>query len=271
MKTLTENIIYPSKNDFPFSEINKVGFNAHAHGWSWKRTNNTCTLYYIISGSISFLLDKKEYICSETCIFFLDKDETAILSNLSKTKKIELYYITFNFKDNIDFSSFDNIERPIKDDNNKFFKLFRQIHQTHLTEGMLYKIKEFAEFSLLMYELLTHKLNTDEAMQIDLKISKATEFMKINYYKNITVKELSCMSGYSISHFRRLFVKNYGISPQEYMLNYKIKKAKEFLSDGQNKSIEEISELVGMCNASYFCKIFKQKTGLTPHKYKKAT
>ena len=81
-------------------------------------------------------------------------------------------------------------------------------------------------------------------------------------------EKLAEISGYSVSHFRRLFVDAYGMSPQEYMLNYKIRKAKELLAEEKDKSLDEIAELLGMCNASYLCRIFKEKTGLSPYKYK---
>ena len=269
MKPINDkNIINLSKMKFPIDRLINVGYNSYLPSWKMNRSGNKSSLYYILSGTLKFTINNIDYICKENSIFYLTKEENALISNPSMTQKCDLYYITFDFKDNITFKNL-YVERPLKALDNKFFNLFKQIHKTHLAEGVAYKIKEFYEFSQLIYELITYKLYTDETFKEDLKISKAVEYMKINYYKNVTVEELSKITGYSVSHFRRLFVKAYGISPQEYMLNYKILKAKEFLLNEQDKTIEEISNLLGFCNPSYFCKLFKNKTGISPYKFKK--
>jgi bacterial regulatory helix-turn-helix proteins, araC family len=54
----------------------------------------------------------------------------------------------------------------------------------------------------------------------------------------------------------------------EYILNKKIEMAKEILLDAPEKTTQEIAELVGFCSASYLCKIFKSKVGLSPFVYK---
>ena len=100
------------------------------------------------------------------------------------------------------------------------------------------------------------------------EIDRAVHYMKDNYARNITVTELAEMTGYSVSHFRRLFVKNYGMPPQEYIFQYKVQKAKELLVGEPEKSVEEIADLLGLYNAAHFCKMFKKKTGCSPGEYR---
>ncbi|MBR4059025.1 MAG: helix-turn-helix transcriptional regulator [Lachnospiraceae bacterium] len=100
------------------------------------------------------------------------------------------------------------------------------------------------------------------------EIHNVVQYIQDNYDKNITVTELAEMTGYSVSHFRRLFVKSYGVSPQEYIFQYKVQKAKELLTEEPEKSVEEIAELLGLYNAAHFCKMFKKKTGCSPGEYK---
>lgn len=100
------------------------------------------------------------------------------------------------------------------------------------------------------------------------EMDQAVQYIKSNFDKNITVVELAQMTGYSVSHFRRLFVKNYGMPPQEYIFQYKVQKAKALLVGEPEKSVEEIAELLGMYNAAHFCKMFKKKTGYSPGEYR---
>jgi len=50
-------------------------------------------------------------------------------------------------------------------------------------------------------------------------------------------------------------------------LNIRLEKAKELLKE-KNLNIENISEMVGFKDSSYFSKSFKQKYGMAPHYYR---
>ena len=256
------------KLENPIKEYQRTGYSAHSPSWEWHRNENVCTLYYIISGTLKISFFNKEFICKENDMFYLLPGEQVVMTNPSDTEKVSLYYVIFDFIEGQSFEAL-GVERIIEDNDRKFFHLFRSLYKTRLAEGVAYKIKEYAEFLKLFYEIVTCGINTDEKHKVDLKLGEAVQYLKRNFYKVVTVEQLADLSGYSVSHFRRLFVKNYGVSPQEYLLNYRISKAKEILIDEEDKSVDEIAELLGMCNSSYFCKIFKKKTGMSPHKYKK--
>ncbi len=256
------------KLEVPVKKYQKSGYNSYTPNWKWEREANVCTFYYIISGEVNFSLYNKECLCAKNDIFYLSPGERAVISNESPTEKASLYYVVFELNENESIEKL-GIERPIKDADSKLFSLFRELYKNHLAEGTAYKIKEYSNFLKLLYELITYKLNTAEEYKVDMKLGKAVQYMKMNFYKSVTVEELSRISGYSTSHFRKLFVNIYSVSPQEFMLNYRIQKAKELLIDEEEKSIEEISDIIGMCNPSYFCRVFKKKTGISPYKYKK--
>ena len=80
--------------------------------------------------------------------------------------------------------------------------------------------------------------------------------------------DLCRMTGYSESHLRRLFVKNFGMSPQNYIVEKRIDMAKEMLLDIPEKTVDEIADLLGISSTSYFCKLFRSKTGMSPMEYK---
>lgn len=267
-RIIEEEFIKISKIEFPLQTLVHAGCRFYHPGWSFRRIGSTGTLYYVKSGIVRFTLEDKAYICGEKSAFYLSREEVAIMENLSDTEKCELYFITFAFKDGVGFADL-NMKRPLEDSSHKYDELFQKVCKTHLAEPVGYKIKEFYEFSQLIYEWIKDSVNAHKDYEAHLKIDKAVQYIKVNYDKNITVEELSRMTGYSVSHFRKLFVKTYGISPQEYMLDYKIHRAKELLEEEPEKSLEEVAELLGMCNASYFCKLFKNKTGYSPNKYKK--
>lgn len=255
------------QEEFPIDKIVNAGYRSYLPDWKCRRAGYTCTVYYVISGGVNFEIDEKKYSCGENDIFHLSKGEIARIENASKTEKCELYFITFELRPGNLLSDL-QIERPLKDETKQLYSLFRRVCKTHLGEAYGYKLKEFYEFTQLIYEMMAHSVKTDKGGESYLKIDKAVQHVKMNYYKCITVEELAEISGYSVSHFRKIFVKTCGMSPQEYVLKYKIEKAKEMLAEESEKSVEEIADFLKFCNASYFCKVFKKREGCSPYKYK---
>ena len=95
------------------------------------------------------------------------------------------------------------------------------------------------------------------------KILPAKTYLDEQYMSNISVSELASMCNLSETHFRRLFVKLFGLSPTDYKLNKRILKAKDLLLSG-DFSVSETAAAVGFEDANYFSRIFKKHTGITP-------
>lgn len=63
-----------------------------------------------------------------------------------------------------------------------------------------------------------------------------------------------------------LFKKNLGVTINDYILKYRMKKASELLQNGGYK-LNEIAEKTGFQNANYFGKCFKKEYGVSPSQY----
>ena len=68
-------------------------------------------------------------------------------------------------------------------------------------------------------------------------------------------------------YFRKLFKSAIGVSPAKFMINCKTARAKELLSEDY-LSLEEIAERCGFSSLSYFCRVFKSSTGMTPGEFR---
>lgn len=85
---------------------------------------------------------------------------------------------------------------------------------------------------------------------------------------NKTIKELSSQCGVSEPGIYRYFQKNYGVSPNRYIWNKKISKAKKLLTTSLDLNIAEVGYAIGINRPAYFTKVFKNMTGLTPSDYR---
>ena len=70
-------------------------------------------------------------------------------------------------------------------------------------------------------------------------------------------------------HLRRLFLKEMGMTPLQYLTHLRLSHARELLSclSPRGRSMEEIAAACGFSDAQYFCRLFKQHTGYTPSDY----
>lgn len=96
------------------------------------------------------------------------------------------------------------------------------------------------------------------------------EYIANNYTNgDINIAFLAELSEMSEVHFRRLFREVYFISPKKYIIMLRINRAKELLHYN-DQSITRIAETLGFDYVYYFCRVFKNETGLTPTEYKKS-
>lgn len=98
-------------------------------------------------------------------------------------------------------------------------------------------------------------------------ISSAMEYIRANYNKDLSLETVSNYVHMSSSYFGKLFKQEFGQNFLDYLISYRITKAREYLKQGIYKS-NEVSKMVGFNDDKYFYKAFKKHTGITPGEYK---
>lgn len=89
-----------------------------------------------------------------------------------------------------------------------------------------------------------------------------------NYQNDIKISKISTNMNIDRTYIYKLFKKYLNTSPQQYILNYRIEKAKILLKKS-NLTILQISEKLGFNTSTYFIKKFKKEVGLSPSEYRK--
>lgn len=83
----------------------------------------------------------------------------------------------------------------------------------------------------------------------------------------VSVEELAKLCGMSDTYFRRLFVQEHGVTPQQYISRLRLTTATELLQSGYY-SVGEIASRCGFNNINYFSAFIKKETGLSPLRYR---
>ena len=130
-------------------------------------------------------------------------------------------------------------------------------------------IKNNLFFTAKLYEFMSLIMdvnNTDDKKE-NAYLTTATRYIKAYYFEDITVDKIAAHVGISRKYLFAIFKNSLGVSPKDFILDYRIKKAKEFLLN-ENLSIGSVAYSVGYSDALNFSKIFKKKTGLSPSEYR---
>ncbi len=90
-----------------------------------------------------------------------------------------------------------------------------------------------------------------------------------NMRRQLVIRDLAEAVNLSPGRLAHLFKSEVGVSPQRYLNNIRLEKAKECLENGL-LSVKEIAAEVGLPNVSRFCRSFKVRYGTTPKEYRKA-
>lgn len=117
------------------------------------------------------------------------------------------------------------------------------------------------------------KLLDEEWRQIDAKASifiaeKAAIYIKDNFDKPLTNTMLSHHLGYHINYIARSMDEVFGLTPQQYLLYYRLDQAKLMLIRTQ-LSIAEIANQTGFKQTPHFSRLFTNYVGVGPLKYRK--
>lgn len=270
--------------------ILNVGLAIHNADWNWRNVNSPFTrLYYVTEGAARILLPTgiqelkpdhlylvpsfttHSYLCdTHFAHYYLHiyedhQSESSILEDFSFPTEIpagdlELPLIkrlcginpTMQLPQS-DPTSYDNNPTLIKN-------IIKNKQRTFCDK---------VESRGIVYQLMARFLKDAQpkAEINDDRIQKVLSYIRKNIYKTIDIDSLAAISCLSKDHFIRLFKKEINNTPLQYINQKKIEKAQLILIT-DSMPIKNISYLLAYEDHSYFNRLFKKLTGVTPQQYR---
>ena len=127
-----------------------------------------------------------------------------------------------------------------------------------------------ADFALK--ELLIRLMQTQARGMVEKNIAKnksrigfAVDYIRKNLHQKLSIENIAKLAYLSKSNFFRMFKDELGTSPNEFILQERISRAKELLKS--KNSIKETAYQTGFSDTNYFTRVFKQLVGVTPKNY----
>jgi len=174
------------------------------------------------------------------------------------TEKVTLYKIRIDEQREVIFPHYfimPNIE-----------SLFANIVREYRYEELGYTFILRGLVTQLITLIIRNEVNGNPSLGERRKIAPALESVRKQPEKNWTIHELADICGYHPTYFSSIFKESTGITAKQFLINERIRKAKQLLLEA--KTVEEVSIKLGYTSIHYFCRNFKSITGLTPTEYK---
>ncbi len=102
------------------------------------------------------------------------------------------------------------------------------------------------------------------------KLRQVTDFISANYANDLKLAELAQVVGMSSFHFAREFKRTTGTTPHQYLIKFRVERAKSLLAQNELPLIE-VGLQSGFSHQSHFTRLFRKITGTTPHSYRLAS
>ncbi len=227
-------------------------------------------LHYIVSGNGTYVVGDHEYkLGAGDCFLSYPHREVSYFADARNPW--EYAWVGFSGTEAamiLGATDFTQDEPYIRDTSHgeKILELIREIY---LAKGNSFSAG--INMTGKLYELLSLFVEDSSAEPVQmgarLYVQSAMEYITENYAGPITIEEISDYVGISRSQLFRCFQQVTGISPKEYLTQYRIKKACQLLTQ-TSFSMTAIANSLGFENSLYFSKAFRKVQGVSPSEYR---
>ncbi len=146
------------------------------------------------------------------------------------------------------------------------FEIAREIEQKN--KGLLFTSQlESSRFAFEFLFGLLEDLELPIPDQNSQHLEKVLHYIPRHLSKSLSVRELASGVGLTREHFSRLFVKQMGRGPAEYILNQRLGEALKLLANS-SLSIREIAGKIGFKQRTVFTRAFIRQFGISPEKWR---
>lgn len=255
----TENI-YP----FFIPEYGKTFINTPCY--QLRMNSHLSCIQYVISGTGVIICDDQIYTVKSGDTFLLPEGTDQIYYS-NPDNQFERIWINFKGELSKNLLKIYNLEDTVVFEGVNTFDILSKIHKecSEINDPEEYKNQTARSFLELVQFLSSNKSNKKSS---SCAIEQIRLFIDRHIMDNMKISDIAENFSFSKEHIIRIFKKNYGITPHQYILQSKIRLAMIMLKT-TDMSIEYISDKLNFSNSHHFSTQFKKIMGYKPSQYRK--
>lgn len=240
--------------------------------YNWKlvpHAHDYFQMIYFLGGSGSLFLANRDYQVRPGDLFLIKPHNEHALAPHSSLKTLDLKFRVY------DADLHQNLLKAtnrITEKGAALVALFEHIRWEGEAANYLYR--ESCNLSLL--QILIHYLRRDrhepdsgvaelgqEELPNDDVVRRALEFIRCHYAEDVDLLRIANTVQRSDRHIRQHFEECLGMPPMRYLVQYRIRRAKELIQYS-DYALKEIAELVGFKTIHHFTRVFREVAGESP-------
>lgn len=267
-----------------------VGYAVHNADWNWSNVRSPfARLYYVTEGTAEVALPSGNVTLRPGHLYFIPP--FTLHSDIC-SGPFEHYYVHLYEEPDCDVRVFEEWDFPVEVGGTEAdCQLFRRLCEMNpemrlpqsnpvsydnsptLVETVRKsKVRTFAErvesrgivYTLLSRFLYEAKIKVQLS---DNRVQQTVNYIRKNLRSRLEVDELAQMACMSKDHYIRVFKREMGETPMQYITQRKIECAEMMLST-EDVSVKTIAASLGFADHSYFNRLFKKVVGQTPLEYR---
>ncbi|QTH40162.1 helix-turn-helix domain-containing protein [Cohnella sp. LGH] len=146
-------------------------------------------------------------------------------------------------------------------------ELLAVLHQNARTKDGIGRLRAKQLFLSVLDQVLTGCKHREAVSAPGRRaIEAAVDYINGHYMDPLTLDELAELHAMSPKSFSYFFHKHTGLRPIDYVIHYRMERARELLGEG-NYLVRDVAVSVGYANPLYFSRAFKKKFGVSPTDY----
>jgi AraC-like DNA-binding protein len=100
---------------------------------------------------------------------------------------------------------------------------------------------------------------------------EAAAFIAARSHEALDLEAVATQAGLSPFHFLRVFSDVLGVTPHQYLVRTRLRRAARLLADGEGRSVTDVAFDVGFGDLSNFERTFRRAAGVSPGRFRRAS
>lgn len=225
--------------------------------------------FFVLEGECFLSVDTQSFIVKKGQLAFLPKGKMRMYTQASE--KFSMYEMRFEAKVNDDRELMEvldlteqnfvvDVENP-----DELRMLFENSNRDELFKNLVYDVAWCGNIINIINIYATQRQKQNDSDYIFFR--PVFEYMTLNLANSVRLEDLAAIVHMHPTYFVKKFGEKCGMPPLAYLNNIRMYKAMSLLA-ATEESIEKIAKEVGIPDASYFARMFKKHTGISPTEYK---